>query len=81
MVKRLQEAEPPPTALVMSAGRKLLAGGHGLANSSPGVLMFAGEATDAEDMQQVHGAMRSGERVAQQILDRLQAAAQHTDNR
>jgi hypothetical protein len=81
MVQRLQEAEPPPTALPHSAGRKASTVAAA-ASSAPGVLLFAGEATDREDMQQVHGAMRSGVRAAEQILQRLQrAAAQHTEKR
>ena len=83
MVQRLQEAEPPPTALPPSAGRKASTSTvAAAASSAPGVLLFAGEATDREDMQQVHGAMRSGVRAAEQILQRLQrAAAQHTEKR
>lgn len=83
MVQRLHEAEPPPTALPHFSGRKasiVTAAAAGI--SAPGVLLFAGEATDREDMQQVHGAMRSGVRAAEQILQRLQCAAtQHTEKR
>lgn len=81
MVQRLQEAEPPPTALPHSAGRTTSSvAAAAVSTSAPGVLVFAGEATDREDMQQVHGAMRSGVRAAEQILQRLQrAAAQHTN--
>jgi hypothetical protein len=44
------------------------------ASSEPqaGVLLFAGEALAALDSQQVHGAMASGERAAQQIIQRMQ---------
>ena len=83
MVQRLQEAEPPPTALSLShfAGRKTSTVAA-VSTSAPGVLLFAGEATDREDMQQVHGALRSGVRAAEQILQRLQrAASQHTETR
>ena len=47
------------------------------AAAAAGVLLFAGEAVDTCDQQQVHGAMRQGKRAADQILDRIrQQAAQ-----
>lgn len=41
----------------------------------PGVLLFAGEALSKLDQQQVHGAMESGKRAAQMVLERLQDMA------
>jgi predicted NAD/FAD-dependent oxidoreductase len=60
MGRRLQQAEPPPNL-------------DEEAQQAGGVLFFAGEATDDLDPQQVHGAMRSGVRAADQIVERLKA--------
>jgi len=55
-IKRLHSPHPPPVP--------------GVAGSA-GVLYFAGEATDELDLQQVHGAMASGQRAADSIMARL----------
>ena len=76
MIRRLQEPEPP------GAGTK---SGRAGSRHTSGVLLFAGEATDSMDSQQVHGAMRSGVRAAEHILARLgqqlqqQASAKEID--
>lgn len=57
MTKRLQDPEPP-----MGPDGSLAAAGG---------LYFAGEATSTLDSQQVHGAMKSGDLVAECIVKRI----------
>jgi hypothetical protein len=64
MIRRLQEVEP--------ISRTARQNGLPEGDEHSGVLFFAGEATDQEDPQQVHGAMRSGVRVTEQIIARME---------
>ncbi len=58
-IRLLTEAEPPPPRPFHDE------------DDEKWVLFFAGEGTDVLDSQQMHGAMRSGVRVAEQVIERL----------